>query len=75
MRVLSQDAPAVRRAIEQIAQLTSVDPIVALEGASNLEREKWDWCLPSDLLKKSYASRFLDFEGAVEIAKEILKTN
>ena len=27
-----------------------------LEGARNLEREKWDWALPPELLKKAYAS-------------------
>lgn len=27
-----------------------------LEGAKNLEREKWDWALPPELLKKAYAS-------------------
>ncbi|MNL64164.1 hypothetical protein D3C87_1883560 [compost metagenome] len=35
-----------------------------LEGAQNLEREKWDWALPSDLLKKAYASLNLDIEAA-----------
>ena len=35
-----------------------------LEGARNLEREKWDWALPGDLLKKTYASLNLDIEEA-----------
>lgn len=34
------------------------------EGASNLEREKWDWALPPELLKKAYASLNLDIELA-----------
>ena len=35
-----------------------------LEGAKNLEREKWDWALPPELLKKAYASLNLDVEEA-----------
>jgi ATP-dependent Lhr-like helicase len=35
-----------------------------LEGARNLEREKWDWALPPELLKKAYASLYLDIEAA-----------
>lgn len=35
-----------------------------LEGAKNLEREKWDWALPPELLKKAYASLNLDIETA-----------
>ncbi len=35
-----------------------------LEGARNLEREKWDWALPPELLKKAYASLNLDVEEA-----------
>jgi ATP-dependent Lhr-like helicase len=40
----------------------SVDEL--LERAQNLEREKWDWALPPDLLKKAYASLNLDIEAA-----------
>ncbi|MNU96801.1 hypothetical protein D3C71_868530 [compost metagenome] len=35
-----------------------------LEGARNLEREKWDWALPPELLKKAYASLNLDIQAA-----------
>jgi ATP-dependent Lhr-like helicase len=35
-----------------------------LKYAQNLEREKWDWALPPDLLKKAYASLNLDIEAA-----------
>lgn len=35
-----------------------------LDGANNLEREKWDWSLPPNLLKKSYASLNLNIDEA-----------
>lgn len=35
-----------------------------LEGAKNLEREKWDWALPPELLKKTYSSLNLDIDAA-----------
>lgn len=35
-----------------------------LKDAQNLQREKWDWCLPNGLLKKSYASLHLDMDEA-----------
>ena len=35
-----------------------------LEGAKNLEREKWDWALPPELLKKAYASVNLNIDEA-----------
>lgn len=35
-----------------------------LEGAKNLEREKWDWALPPELLKKAYASLNLNIDEA-----------
>ncbi|MEJ2801493.1 DEAD/DEAH box helicase [Comamonadaceae bacterium PP-2] len=35
-----------------------------LSQAKNLERDKWDWALPLELLKKSYASQNLDIDEA-----------
>ena len=31
----------------------------------NLQREKWDWALPDELLRKSYASLYLDLDEAI----------
>ena len=44
----------------------AVPPTLAalLEGARNLEREKWDWALPPELLKKAYASLNLNIDEA-----------
>jgi len=45
-----------------LAEQPSVSEL--LENAKNLEREKWDWALPPDLLKKAYASLHLEIEEA-----------
>lgn len=50
-------------AIEQRPPLDSL-----LENVSNLQREKWDWALPDDLLRKAYASIYLDVDEAIEWA-------
>lgn len=40
-----------------------------LEDVSNLQREKWDWALPDDLLRKAYASLYLDMDEALNWTK------
>lgn len=42
-----------------------------LEDAKNLQREKWDWCLPDGLLRKSYASLNLDLDEALAWARAL----
>jgi ATP-dependent Lhr-like helicase len=42
-----------------------------LEDASNLQREKWDWVLPDDLLRKAYASLYLNLEEALLWCREL----
>jgi len=39
---------------------------VLLQGAKNLECEKWDWALPPPLLRKAYGSLHLDVDEALE---------
>jgi len=39
---------------------------VLLADVKNLQREKWDWALPDRLLRKAYASLYLDLDGALE---------
>ncbi|WP_059415024.1 DEAD/DEAH box helicase [Cupriavidus basilensis] len=36
-----------------------------LLDAKNLQREKWDWALPDALLRKAYASLYLDLDEAL----------
>jgi len=42
------------------------EKVEMLAGAKNLQREKWDWALPESLLKKGYASQYLDMEEATQ---------
>jgi ATP-dependent Lhr-like helicase len=37
-----------------------------LTDIRNLQREKWDWALPDALLRKAYASLYLDLDEALE---------
>jgi ATP-dependent Lhr-like helicase len=36
-----------------------------LAETKNLQREKWDWALPDPLLRKAYASQYLDLDEAI----------
>jgi ATP-dependent Lhr-like helicase len=47
-----------------IDELPDLD--VLLEDAKNLQREKWDWALPDRLLRKGYASLYLDLNEATQ---------
>lgn len=40
-----------------------------LVDVRNLRREKWDWALPDGLMRKAYASQYLDLDEALVWAK------
>lgn len=42
-----------------------------LRDVKNLRQEKWDWVLPDGLLRKSYASLYLDLDEALQWARRI----
>ncbi len=42
-----------------------------LVEVSNLQREKWDWVLPGDLLRKAYVSLYLDLDEALQWSKRL----
>jgi ATP-dependent Lhr-like helicase len=42
---------------------------ILLADAKNLAREKWDWALPDGLLRKAYASQYLDLAEAADWVK------
>jgi ATP-dependent Lhr-like helicase len=46
---------------------------VLLADVKNLQREKWDWALPDHLLRKSYASLYLNFVEARNWLKEFVR--
>ncbi|MPN03674.1 hypothetical protein SDC9_150906 [bioreactor metagenome] len=50
--------------INHLKESPMPDVSVLLEDSKNLFREKWDWALPNSLLKKCYASQYLDMEEA-----------
>lgn len=61
----------VRRALEEIANTDITDVNTLLVKAMNLRREKWDWALSDDLLRKSFASSRLDLVAAKELAGKL----
>jgi len=44
---------------------------ILLANVQNLRREKWDWALPDGLLRKAYASQYLDLDEALGWAKAV----
>jgi ATP-dependent helicase Lhr and Lhr-like helicase len=44
---------------------------ILLADVQNLQREKWDWALPDGLLRKAYASQYLDLDEALGWAKVV----
>lgn len=59
-------------ALYDIANLNNEDATELLADAKNLAKEKWDWALPPIILRKSFASSWLDIHGAILAAKEII---
>ena len=53
-------------AVEDVPELD-----VLLADVKNLAREKWDWALPDALLRKAYASQYLDLTKAAEWVKAV----
>lgn len=53
-------------------ELPSLD--ILLADSKNLLREKWDWALPDNLLRKSYASLYLDFSETQQWIKQVAKS-
>lgn len=62
----------ILKALSEITRLNISDPIPFLENVKNLNREKWDWTLPTPLLIKSFASSQLDLPGAVARAHTLI---
>lgn len=61
-------------ALDEIARLEEPEIDELLAQAQNIIREKWDWALPPTLLRKSYASSWLDLRGCCATAKELCVT-
>ena len=50
--------------VARIGEMTDLDPVRILADAKNILREKWDWAMPEELLRRSFASLNLDLDGA-----------
>lgn len=61
--------------LASLASAPAPAPNELLLTAKNLQREKWDWALPEDLLHVSYASLHLDIEGAHKWLQQFLATS
>lgn len=51
-------------AVAKIGEMTDLDPVHVLAEAKNILREKWDWAMPEELLRKSFASLNLELYEA-----------
>jgi ATP-dependent Lhr-like helicase len=69
------EANRIFDALFEIASSNQTDANELLVNAKNLYREKWDWALPPLILRKSFASSWLDLAGAVKTAHELTKSN
>jgi ATP-dependent Lhr-like helicase len=56
----------VANALKEVTEHELPAPEDLLRGVRNLARAKWDRALPEDLLARSYASSYLDFEEATD---------
>lgn len=63
------------QSLETIATFSSEQSDRAAMKIENQMSEKWDWALPKDLLRKSYASLALDFPGAIALARQSIMAN
>lgn len=68
---VSAEPNRVLDALDEIQQADETDAEALLANAKNLFREKWDWALPPALLRKSYASSWLDLAGALKVARKL----
>jgi ATP-dependent Lhr-like helicase len=59
----------VIEALRSISQLADLNPVTLLAEAKNTLREKWDWAMPDEMAKRSFASLCLDLEGARDTAR------
>lgn len=63
--------PELSKTLCKIATKEVPDFSILLADAKNLQREKWDWALPDWLLRKAYASLYLDLDEAMAWIKDL----
>jgi ATP-dependent Lhr-like helicase len=67
----SHTTTSILQALKQVGseEPPSIDEL--LKDVSALQKEKWDWALPDTLLRKAYASLYLNTDEAMEWARKI----
>lgn len=73
--VLGKDSAPLLDALEEMGNEMGTNTETLLANAKNIQREKWDWALPSRLLRRSYASSALDLTGALSEARRLARAN
>jgi ATP-dependent Lhr-like helicase len=61
--------------LDALADIAAADtpPLdVLLADVKNLAREKWDWALPDALLRKAYASLYLDLDEGLAWVRQVV---
>ena len=67
----SHSIDQVIRDLVDVASGESLSLETLLAGAQNLQREKWDWSLPEQLLFKTYASLRLNLDEVIAWAQSL----
>ena len=58
-------------AVAKVGEMTDLDPVHVLDEAKNILREKWDWAMPPEMARRSFASLCLDLDGARDAARAL----
>lgn len=66
-----QSTATLVAAISDVAKADVPELDVLLADAKNLRCEKWDWALPDGLMRKAYASLFLDIDEGMGWLREL----
>lgn len=61
----SRSAQEILKVLAELG-INQLPPLeILLTNAKNLQREKWDWALPDNLIRKAYASLYLELDEAL----------
>lgn len=74
LRLTAESINSIAPFLDRIAKSSQEELLAFVGKAKNLQCEKWDWALPTDLLVKSFASTRLDVSGAQREAARLLNS-
>lgn len=67
----STDIDAVHDALLDLVSSQHMSPLELASTVKNLSREKWDLLLPEEVLQASFASSYLDVDGAYRVLEAL----